>query len=130
MSKLKNKLFEGFQLEALGVDFLGYPFTNKKELTYHHIQPKNCGGKTTYTNGALLTKESHSYIHIIEAYDYELFIQVSRELIGIHIDGKIIPERLERIHELLAFFECKFQGQYTKRGGLIIKEEYTRRRTI
>ena len=130
MSKLKTKLFDGFNLGELGVDFMGYPFTNKKELTYHHIKPKNCGGKTTYTNGALLTRESHAYIHIIEAHDYVLFLQISHELLQIHIDGKITPERLERIHGLLAFFECKFQGQYTRRGGLIIKEEYTRRRTI
>lgn len=130
MSKLKNKLYVGFNLEQAGVDFMGYPFADKKELTYHHIKPKNCGGKTSYSNGSLLTKQSHVYIHTIEAYDYKLFIQISHELIETHIDGKITPERLDRIRELLEFFEQKFDGQYTKRGGLIIKEEFTRRRKL
>jgi hypothetical protein len=130
MSKLKNKLFEGFNLAELGVDFMGYEFDTRRELTYHHIQPKNCGGKTTYGNGALLIKPSHNYIHIIEAYDYKLFIELSRELIAHHVNGEITPERLAVINQILEYFESKYGGQYTKRGGLIIKEEYTRRRKL
>jgi len=128
MSKLKSKLYDGFKLDERGVDFMGYEFQSRRELTYHHIQPKNCGGKTTYSNGSLLIKPSHCYIHIIESYDYKLFLQLSRELIAEHVDGEITKERLARIRELLEYFEEKFEGQYTKRGGLIIKEEFVRRR--
>ena len=130
MSKLKNKLFDGFKMGEAGVDFMGYEFQSRRDLTYHHIQPKNCGGKTTYANGSLLIKASHNYIHIIEAYDYKLFLQLSRELIATHVDGEITAERIATINQMLEFFESKYSDQYTKRGGLIIKEEFTRRRKL
>ena len=34
-----------------------------KQLTYHHIQEKQYGGKATVENGALLTAEHHTWLH-------------------------------------------------------------------
>ena len=130
MTKLKNKLYEGFNLENLGVDFMGYEFQNKRELTYHHIQPKNCGGKTTYANGALLIRSSHNYIHTIEVYDYKLFLQLARELLGEHQDGAITAQRLSYIYEMLEYFEDKNKYVTTSKGTPLIKEEFTRRRKL
>ena len=35
-----------------------------KQLTYHHILEKYKGGKTTIQNGALLSRENHSWFHL------------------------------------------------------------------
>lgn len=130
MTKLKMKLIQEFKIDELGVDFMGYEFATHKELTYHHIQPKNCGGKTTFANGSLLIRPSHNYIHTIEAFDYKLFLQLSRELLAEHQDGTITPYRLARINELLEYFENKYRHNITAKGTPLIKEEFTRRRTL
>lgn len=130
MSKLKDRLYNDFELEKLGFDFMGYIFKFKKELTYHHIQPKNYDGKTTYDNGALLIGTSHNYIHTIESYDFKLFIELSQILKDEHRCKKITKEHLEEIRGILEFFEKKFENQYTLKGLLIIKEDFVRRRKI
>lgn len=128
MGSLANRLFYDFELHKLGYDFMGYTFDDKKEISYHHIQPRHYKGKTTYENGALLNRNtSHNYIHIIEEYEFQLFIELSQELIAEHKDG-ITKEHLLAIRQMLEFFEQKYKEQYTKRGILIVKEEYVRRR--
>lgn len=127
MTKLKNKLYEKFNLENLHYDFMGYEFDSIKDLTYHHIQPKNLAGKTTFENGALLIKTSHGYIHTIESFEFKLFIELSQELKNEHIDG-ITKEHLLAIRQMLEYFESKYDGQYTRKGLPIIKEEFIRRR--
>ena len=128
MGSLANRLFYDFGLHKLGYDFMGYYFDDKKELSYHHIQTRHHKGKTTYENGALLNRNtSHNYIHIIEEYEFQLFIELSQELIAEHKDG-ITKEHLLAIRQMLEFFEQKYKEQYTKRGILIVKEEYVRRR--
>lgn len=34
-----------------------------KQLTYHHIEERQFGGKSTVENGALLTEEHHIWLH-------------------------------------------------------------------
>ena len=128
MGSIANKLFNDFELYKLGYDFMGYTFDDKKQLSYHHIQPRHYKGKTTYKNGALLVREtSHNYIHTIETFDFKLFIELSQELKLEHQDG-ITKEHLLAIRDILEFFEYKFENQYTKRGLPIIKEDFVRRR--
>lgn len=128
MTKMKAKLYDNFKLDNVGADFMGYEFDTKKELTYHHILPKNYGGKTTFENGALLIRESHNYIHTIEAFDFKLFIELSQELKREHEDGEITRERLLAIRQMLEFFEEKNKNTYTRAGLLLIKDEFIRRR--
>lgn len=128
MTKLKTKLYDNFKLQQLGVDFMGYEFEAKKELTYHHIQPKNLGGQTTYGNGALLIRASHNYIHTIEAFDFKLFLELSQELKKEHAQGEITRDRLITIAQILKFFEDKYSDSFTRGGTPLIKEEFTRRR--
>lgn len=128
MGSLANRLFYDFELHKLGYDFMGYYFDDKKEISYHHIQPRHYKGKTTYENGSLLVREtSHNYIHTIEEYEFNLFIELSQELIAEHKDG-ITKEHLLAIRQMLEFFEQRYKDMYTKRGVPIVKEEYTRRR--
>lgn len=131
MGSLTNKLFYDFNLHKLGYDFMGYLFDDKKEISYHHIQPRHYKGKTTYDNGALLCRTtSHNYIHVIEEQDFKLFIELSQILKDEHKCNAITKEHLEEIRNILEFFERKFENQYTKRGVPIIKEEFIRRRVI
>lgn len=128
MGSITNKLFNDFELYKLGYDFMGYYFDDKKQISYHHIQPRHYKGKTTYKNGALLVREtSHNYIHVIEEYEFRLFIELSQELIAEHKDG-ITKEHLLAIRQMLEYFEGRYKDMYTKRGGLIVKDEYIRRR--
>ena len=129
MGKLANKLYNDFKLDQKGYDFMGYCFNEKNELSYHHIMPKQYNGKTTYENGALLNRTtSHNYIHLIEDTDFKVFIELSQVLHDEHKAKKITREHLLEIRKLLEFFENKYDRQYSRRGNLIIKEEYVRRR--
>lgn len=129
MGKLTNKLYYDFQLDHNYYDFMGYTYNEKKELSYHHIQPKNYGGKTTYENGALLVRDtSHNYIHTIENIDFKLFIEISQILKDEHLRGKITREHIQAIHDVLEFFEKKYSGTYTSKGLPVIKEDFIRRR--
>jgi hypothetical protein len=131
MRRLNDKLFYDFNLHKLGYDFMGYYFDDKKDISYHHIQPRHYKGKTTYENGALLNRTtSHNYIHTIEEYEFDLFIELSQVLKDEHKCKAITKEHLEEIRAILECFEHKYNQQYTKRGNLIIREEYTRRRVI
>lgn len=129
MGRLNNRLYYNFKINELGHDFMGYVFDDKKELTYHHIQPKQYAGQTTYENGALLCREtSHNYIHIIEGIDFKVFIELSQILRDEQAQGKITREHLFEIQQVLEYFETKHDHEYTKRGVPIIKEEFVRRR--
>lgn len=128
MGKLTNRIYYDFNIDKKGYDFMGYEFFDRKELSYHHIQPRHYGGKTTYKNGSLLVRStSHNYIHTIETFDFKLFIELSQELKLEHQDG-ITKEHLSNIRQILEFFEDKYECEYSKRGTPIIKEEFTRRR--
>lgn len=129
MGKLTNKLYYDFQLDQTGFDFMGYTFDDKKELSFHHIQPKNYGGKTLYNNGALLVRDtSHNYIHTIENVDFKLFIEISQLLKDEHLRGAITLDHLRAIHDILELFEKKYNGGYTSKGLPIIKDEFIKRR--
>ena len=127
MTKLKIKIYEKYDMESLGYDFMGYLFKDIRELTYHHIQPKNLGGKTSFENGALLIRPSHNYIHVIEDTDFKLFIELSQELKNEHKNG-ITKENLLAIRQILEFFESKYKDSYARNGSLLIKEDFVRRR--
>lgn len=128
MGKLANRLYNDFELDKKNYDFMGYLFNDKKELSYHHIQPRHYAGETTYENGSLLVRgTSHNYIHTIESIDFKIFLEISQELRKEHVEG-ITKERLIAIRQMLEFFEAKYEDQYTKKGLPIVKEEFTRRR--
>lgn len=128
MTRLKSKLYDKFELEKLECDFMGYSFDNKKELTYHHIIPKNYGGQTSYENGALLIRDSHNYIHTIQDFEFKLFIELSYELKKEHEQGSITKENLIAIKQMLEYFESKYGDYYNKHGVPIIKENFVRGR--
>lgn len=131
MSKLREKLYTKFDLETLGYDFMGFQFNTKKDLSTHHIIPRHQGGQTKKDNLCVLNRNtSHNYIHLIEDYDYKVFLQISRCLMEQVKMGKISIGEINTINELLCFFEDKFKDAESRNGDLLIKPEYKSTRII
>jgi len=68
-------------------DWLGDPINSISELTRHHIVKKQYGGENGISNYALLTRNSHAFIHYLEdnynlEYRYlnSLFLELNRSL--------------------------------------------------
>lgn len=128
MSRLREKLYKEYNLEALGYDFLGYAFGSKKDLSTHHILPRHSGGKTQKDNLCVLNRyTSHNYIHLIEDTDYKIFLQVSKFLLEQVKKGEIGEEQLLRINDILEVFEKKYKDEEARNGELLIRPEYKKR---
>lgn len=129
MSRLRERLYTEYKLEDYGFDFMGFEFHTKKELSTHHIIPRNSGGQTKKNNLCVLTRDTaHNYIHLIEDYDYKTFLQISKQLMEQVKNGQIGMEEIERINELLLFFEDKYKNEQDRTGSLLIKPEYKTKR--
>ena len=82
MSRLRERLYKEYELEKNNYDFMGYTFKDKRELSTHHIKPRFLGGETKHNNLCILNRNtSHNYIHLIQDYDYKVFLQISKFLI-------------------------------------------------
>ena len=131
MSRLRERLYKDYELEALGYDFMGYEFGSKKELSTHHIIPKHSGGQTKKNNLCVLNRyTSHNYIHLIEDYDYKAFLNISRCLMEQVKLGKVSIGEINIIFELLQEFEFKHRDLEDRNGDLLIKPEYKTKRII
>lgn len=129
MSRLRERLYREYNLEDYGFDFMGYEFNTKKELSTHHIIPRNSGGQTKKNNLCILTRDTaHNYIHLIEDYDYKVFLQISKQLMEQVKNGSIGLDEIKRIDELLMFFEDKYKDEEARNGELLIKPEYKTKR--
>ena len=126
MKRITRLMIEEYNLKK--IDFMGYSFT-KDNASYHHlIIPRRLNGPETVQNGAILNgKTSHPYLHIIEYKDLEIFNLITSEMIDENIKGRLDPDNLRRINDLLTYFEREHSGDSTKKGKALIKEEYTRR---
>ena len=126
MKRITRLMIEEYNLKK--IDFMGYSFT-KDNASYHHlIIPRRLGGPETVQNGAILNgRTSHPYLHIIEYKDLDIFNLITSEMIDENIKGRLDPDNLRRINDLLTYFEREHSGDSTKKGKALIKEEYTRR---
>lgn len=131
MSRLRERLYKEYHLEELGYDFLGYTFETKRDLSTHHIIPRHSGGETKKKNLCVLNRfTSHNYIHLIEDYDYKVFLQISSSLLKQVQQGKIDIEEIKKIIDLLQFFEFKFRDEEDRHGERLIKPEYKTKRIL
>lgn len=107
------------------IDFMGYVF-NKSNASYHHlIIPKRFGGKETLENGVVLnSKTSHPYLHIIESYDKDRFKAITEAMVREKELGRIDIKELERIDDILKGFEKDNKDNTTRKGKILIKEQY------
>lgn len=128
MKEVTKLMINEFKIKELGYDFMGYHLNKSDMLTYHHlIIPRRNGGRITRANGAIIQRVPHDFLHIIENRDMDIFCYITSELIDQNIKGYLDMENIRHIHEALCQFEREHSGDRTKKGKLLIKEEYTRR---
>lgn len=128
MSRLRERLYKEYGIEALGYDCMGYTFDKKTDLSTHHIIPRFQGGETKKNNLSVLNRfTSHNYIHLIQDYDYKTFLQISKVLFEEAKTREITMEHLAEINNLLDFFEDKYKNEESRNGSALIKPEYKSR---
>lgn len=126
MKYVTHLMVNEFKMKQLKFDFMGYDFKKVDDLSYHHlIIPKRNGGLITRENGAILKRDtSHDYLHIIERFDYDMFLAITSEMIDENIKGYLDVENLKKIKDILLCFEREYSGKTTKKGKEIIKPQY------
>lgn len=129
MKNVTKLMIEEFKIKELGHDFMGFHLNKGDIYTFHHlIVPNRNGGPYARWNGAILCGEtSHPYLHVIENKDYDMFCYITSEMIDMNIKGYLDTQNLRNIDEVLRQFEREHSGDRTKKGKILIKEEYTRR---
>jgi len=132
MQEITKIMIKKYALNKLKYDFMGYPYYNIDQLSFHHLIIPHCEchefgiGEGYYEwNGAIL-KTSHNYLHLIEHYDYDRFLDITSELIDENMKGYLDFSNLKRINEILDSFEREYIDK-KKKGKNIIKNQYTRR---
>lgn len=137
MKEITEMMIHDFKLNKLKYDFMGYVFERNKQLSFHHLRISKHDCKILnipsegylYWNGAILRQNtSHDYLHIIQLYDKDIFNLLTNEMIKENEQGRIDIENLRRIKDLLMYFEKEHCSTRTKKGKLLIKEEYLRER--
>lgn len=135
MREITEQMINDFKIMKIGIDFMGYDVDRKEILSFHHliIPHRDCklfglGEGYLYWNGAILVqKTSHDYLHLIESKDYDIFLAITNEMIEENTKGYIDITNLRYINDCLSLFEREHCSDRSKKGKLLIKEDYTRR---
>ena len=129
MKEVTKLMIDEFKIKELGYDFMGFHLNKGDIYSFHHlIVPNRNGGPYARWNGAILNGEtSHPYLHVIEAKDYDMFCYITSEMIDMNVKGYLDMQNIRNINDVLCQFEREHCGDRTKKGKLLIKEEYTRR---
>ena len=111
-----------------GIDFAGYKVSKDNPYTYHHLIKRCNSGKETIENGAVLTKNSHEYLHIVESRDLELYNYINNVLKQINEQGhEPLLRQILAIDYLLKLFEYDHINDRSSKNKRLIKSEYLRR---
>ena len=129
MKEVTKLMINEFKIKELGYDFMSYSLKKGDIYTFHHlIIPNRKNGPYERWNGAILCgKSSHPYLHIIEAYDYDRFTDITSEMIDMNIKGYLDINNLRYINDILCSFEREYANKRTRKGKILIREEYTKR---
>ena len=127
MKPCQQNLINRYALLKLKYDFMGYPFKELCDLSFHHlIIPRNISFQKGFQrgyyewNGVMLGMyTSHEYLHVIERKDYERFLAITSELLDECFKGRLSIENLLAIDDILSGFEREFTS--------FIKQKYTER---
>ena len=129
MKQITKLMINEYKIKKLGYDFMGYQLQKKDIYTFHHlIVPNREGGPFEKWNGAILCgNSSHPYLHLIEAKDYDMFCYLTSEMIDMNIKGYLDIQNLRNINDLLKQFEREHCSDRTRKGKILIKDEFLRR---
>ena len=113
--------------------WMGYKLvrTNKGlNATFHHLEKRECGGKETIDNGAILSDIAHNYLNIIECKDKPIYDAINGILMVVNKQGYApTREQYRIINCLLEMFEEKHKDDVNSRGKKLIKHKYLERET-
>ena len=129
MKQIVKDMIKIYKIDKLGYDFLGYSLQKNDIHTFHHliIPNRNNGPRTRWNGSILCGKTSHPYLHLIEAKDFDMFCYITSEMIDMNVKGYLDIDNLKRINNILKQFEKEHENDRSKKGKILIKEEYKRR---
>lgn len=81
---------------------MSFKIDKNNQLTYHHIKKREDGGKNEISNGAILTKNAHDFLHTIEIKNINIYNQINDLLKEINkCNGTCSNDYLEQIKILI-----------------------------
>lgn len=137
MRGITKQMIDDYKLKKLGYDFMGYTFNNINELSFHHliIHRRLCNEMPdrgyNRENGAILKQySSHEYLHLIELYDRDMFLEITKWLVEENQLGRLDIESLRKIRNVLLSFEKEHEDTKNSSGQLILKKKFKNRITL
>lgn len=129
MHKVTKFMIKEYKIRQLGYDFMGYKLKRGDIYSFHHlIVSKSKGGPYEPWNGAVLCEStSHTYLHVIEWKNYDMFCAITSEMIDMNVRGHLDTSNIKRIDDILTRFEIEYCSAVTLTGKQLIREEYTKR---
>ena len=132
MKEVTKIMVKDFKIMKLGYDFMSYKVDRAKDLSFHHLiiphresKAYGIGEGYLYWNGAILKQDtSHEYLHVIERVDPEIFCGITSEMIDMNIKGYLDIANLRQIRSMLEYFEREHCSDRSRKGKLLIKNEY------
>lgn len=127
MGKAAEKLYNIY-IPNSNLDWMNYKIDKKEDLTFHHIIKREHGGKAEVSNGALLLKKSHNYLHVIEYKDLSIYIAINKifKIINSQLKEPNLEQRLI-IESLLKDFEEQHIEDTNKKGSYLIRRKWLER---
>ena len=136
MRKETGIIIEKFQIWKKGFDFMGYDVNTLESLDFHHVFIPNCifaaaghvnEGYKEWNGVVLVHNTSHKYLHVVEKYDPERFMDITSEIIDQKIKCRLDPDNIRYIDMILTEFERQWKGEKGYNNELIVQEEFTKR---
>ena len=134
MREVTKRMITNFRLMNVGYDFMGYNVNSLDSLSFHHLivphknfADQGSGGYEDWNGAILVRLTSHDYLHLIEKYDFNIFIDITSEMIDQNIKGKLDPKNIRLIDMLLKDFEKEWDGEIGYNGKPLIKDEFRKR---
>ena len=123
MNKITKEMLHIYK-PVSNLDWMNYKLV-RNQLTFHHIEKRENGGKKDLSNGALLMPTPHQYLHLIECKDIETYIALNKifKIINTQLKEPNKDQR-EIIEYLLQDFEYHHRNDRNSKGKLLIQRKY------
>lgn len=123
MNKITKEMLHIYK-PISNLDWMNYKLV-RNQLTFHHIEKRENGGKKDLSNGALLMPTPHQYLHLIECKDIKTYIALNKIFKVINNQlSEPNQEQREIIEYLLQDFEYHHRNDKNSKGKLLIQKKY------
>lgn len=126
MNKITKEMLHIYK-PISNLDWMNYKLV-RNQLTFHHIEKRENGGKKDISNGALLMPTPHQYLHLIECKDIKTYIALNKMFKVINSQlSEPNQEQREIIEYLLQDFEYHHRNDKNSKGKTLIQKKYKER---